>query len=63
MLMQPPKSISKYLAVNNDGNWVSSSDMPKELSKVFEDFVRDLKEAENWKWGLLADAENKAPPK
>ena len=49
MIIVPPAKIKQYISVDENGKWIHDPQMPKELENEFENFVRDVNKAKEYK--------------
>ena len=49
MMILPPKEIMPFVSVDENGNWIHSSDMPENLNAAFEKFVDSIKKSKEYK--------------
>ena len=45
MIFMPAEEIRKYISVDENGQWIHDPQMPIELEKKFEDFVKSIEKA------------------
>lgn len=46
MIIVAPEEIRRYVAVDEDGQWIHDPNMPAELEEKFLEFVEQAKKAE-----------------
>lgn len=52
MIIVPPSEIVRYVSVDEEGNWIHDPEMPKELEPVFEQFLKQVDEAREYKYNF-----------
>lgn len=55
MIIMPPRELMKYIALNEDGEWIHADEMPAELQEVFDKFVENYRKAELYKSNFAED--------
>jgi len=48
MIIVAPEEIRRYVAVDEDGQWIHDPNMPAELEEKFREFVEQVKKAEEY---------------
>lgn len=49
MIIAPPDELVKYIALNEDGEWIKDPNMPERLNGMFEKFKEDYCNAQEYK--------------
>ena len=49
MMIMPPSELMKYVTTDENGKWIHSENMPKELELMFDEFVKKSKAADEYK--------------
>lgn len=49
MIIMPPEEIKRYISVDEKGNWMHDSKMPKKLENVFIDFVESVRKTKEYR--------------
>ena len=49
MIIMPPEELQKYITIDDKGEWKYEPSMPKDLIPQFEEFVKNVKNASNYR--------------
>lgn len=53
MIIVAPEEIRRYVAVDEEGQWIHDPNMPADLEKLFWEFVEQAKKAEEYQRNFL----------